>query len=205
MQDGSGVPVETNERLRCGWVNEDKLYIRYHDEEWGVPVYDDAKLFEFLILEGAQAGLSWYTILKKRENYRVAFDGFDFERMAAYTESDVERLLSDAGIVRNRLKVTSAIDNARAALRVCHEFGSLRAYFWGFVDGEPVMNNWASLREVPAQTDLAERLSRDLRKRGFRFVGPTICYSFLQATGMVMDHVTSCFRHAELTAGRTEV
>ncbi len=190
--------MEDKQKTRCGWVNQDELYLRYHDEEWGVPVRHDGKLFEFLILEGAQAGLSWYTILKKRENYRTAFEGFDFERIATYGETDVQRLLNDPGIVRNRLKVTAAIENARAALRVRDEFGSLQDYFWGFVDNQPIINHWTSLSEVPAQTELAACLSQDLRKRGFRFVGPTICYSFLQATGMVMDHVTSCFRYEDL-------
>jgi DNA-3-methyladenine glycosylase I len=184
---------------RCGWVNGDELYLRYHDEEWGVPVYDDTRLFEFLILEGAQAGLSWFTILKKRENYRVAFAGFDFYKVAEYSEQDTERLLNNPGIVRNRLKVSAAIGNAQAAQKVCDEFGSLSTYFWRFVDGKPIVNHWSDLSQVPAQTELAAHISRDLRKRGFRFVGPTIIYSFMQATGMVMDHVTSCFRHEALT------
>ncbi|WP_245631731.1 DNA-3-methyladenine glycosylase I [Alicyclobacillus ferrooxydans] len=188
-----------DKQCRCGWVNEDELYIRYHDEEWGVPIYNDQRLFEFLILEGAQAGLSWYTILKKRENYRAAFDGFDFTSIAEYEQSDVERLLQDSGIVRNRLKVSASIDNAKGAVNLCKEFGTLSDYFWSFVDGRPVINHWPNLSEVPAQTELSIRLSKDLQKRGFRFVGPTIMYSFLQATGMVMDHITPCFRYSELS------
>lgn len=185
---------------RCGWVNADELYIRYHDEEWGVPVYEDKLLFEFLILEGAQAGLSWYTILKKRANYRKAFDDFDFVRIASYGADDIERLMQDAGIVRNRLKITAAVDNAKAALRVRDEFGSLSEFFWGFVHHKPVINHWHTLLDVPAQTDLAVTMSKDLKKRGFRFVGPTICYSFMQATGMVMDHITTCFRYPDLAS-----
>ncbi|EPZ43477.1 DNA-3-methyladenine glycosylase I [Alicyclobacillus acidoterrestris] len=185
--------------MRCGWVNDDPLYIHYHDVEWGVPVYDDTKLFEFLVLEGAQAGLSWYTILKKREHYRVAFDGFDIQRVAQYDEDKVAQLLSaESGIVRNRLKVASAIRNANAFLRVQEEFGTFADYLWGFVDGKPLINHWESLSQVPTRTELSDQVSRDLKRRGFNFVGTTIMYAYLQAVGIVMDHVTTCFRYREL-------
>lgn len=180
---------------RCGWVNEDPLYIRYHDEEWGVPVHDDRKLFEMLNLEGAQAGLSWYTILRKREGYRRAFDGFDPEKVAAYDERKTEELMQDEGIVRNRLKIQAVIANAHAYLRVRDEFGSFDAYIWSFVGGKPIVNDWPSLKEVPATTPESDRMSKDLKKRGFKFVGSTICYAFMQATGMVDDHVRTCYRH----------
>lgn len=185
---------------RCGWVSADEIYIRYHDEEWGVPVRDDHQLFEFLVLEGAQAGLSWLTVLKKRENYRKAFQDFDIDKVAAYTEEDVEALMANPGLIRNRLKLTSAVSNARAAQAVREEAGSLSDYLWSFVGGEPLVNRWETLADVPATTPLSDELSKALRKRGFRFVGSTICYSFLQATGMVMDHVTTCFRYAELAS-----
>ncbi|GEO25382.1 DNA-3-methyladenine glycosylase I [Alicyclobacillus acidoterrestris] len=185
--------------MRCGWVNDDPLYIHYHDVEWGVPVYDDTKLFEFFVLEGAQAGLSWYTILKKREHYRVAFDGFDVRRVAQYGDDKVAQLLSvESGIVRNRLKVASAIRNANAFLRVQEEFGTFADYLWGFVDGKPLINHWESLSQVPTRTDLSDQVSRDLKRRGFNFVGTTILYAYLQAVGIVMDHVTTCFRYREL-------
>lgn len=187
------------EKIRCGWVTEDPLYIRYHDEEWGVPVYDDRRLFEFLILEGAQAGLSWITILKKREAYREAFDGFDPHLIAAYDEEKVAQLLANPGIVRNQLKIRAAVKNARAFLQVQEEFGSFRDYIWSFVDGEPIINHWRRLEEVPARTPLSDVMSKDLKKRGFSFVGSTICYAFMQATGMVMDHTTDCFRYGELS------
>jgi len=174
----------------------DPLYVAYHDEEWGVPSHDDRHLFELLVLEGAQAGLSWSTILHKREGYRSAFAGFDAERVARFGERDVERLLGDQGIVRNRLKVTSAIDNARAVLAVREERGSLAEYLWDFVGGEPIVGGFASLAEVPAETAESLAMSEDLKRRGFRFVGPTICYAFMQATGLVNDHVTSCFRYS---------
>ncbi|WP_417583121.1 DNA-3-methyladenine glycosylase I [Nitrincola sp.] len=185
-------------KKRCGWCSDDPLYIKYHDQEWGVPAHDDRHLFEMLILEGAQAGLSWITILKKRESYRQAFDQFDAVKVAAYTDEDVQRLLSNAGIVRNRLKIAAAIKNARGVLQIQQEFGSLDRYLWGFVDHQPVQNNWESLREVPVQTDASVRMSKDLKKRGFGFVGPTICYAFMQAVGMVNDHEQGCFRHAEV-------
>jgi len=185
-------------RTRCAWAGDDPLYVRYHDREWGVPLHDDRRLFEFLILDGAQAGLSWLTILNKRENYRRAFDNFDIERIARYDEADVARLLADAGIVRNRLKINAAIGNARASLQVQAEFGSLDEYFWRFVDGQPVRNAWRNLAEVPAHTPVSDAMSRDLKKRGFKFVGPTICYAFMQAAGMVNDHTTDCFRYKEV-------
>jgi DNA-3-methyladenine glycosylase I len=184
---------------RCGWVRDDPLYAAYHDEEWGVPVHDDGVLFEFLLLEGAQAGLSWSTILRKREGYRKAFSGFDPRRVARYDRRRIERLLADPGIVRNRLKVASAIGNARAFLAVQDEFGSFDGYVWRFVDGRPIRNRWRRLRDVPAFTRESETLSRDLKKRGFRFVGATICYAFMQATGMVNDHLTDCFRHSQIS------
>jgi len=187
-------------KTRCGWAGTDALYVAYHDDEWGVPVHDDRLLFEFLILEGAQAGLSWSTILNKREGYREAFAGFEIEKVAAFTAEDIERLLADPGIVRNRQKVESAIKNARAVLEVQREFGSLDAYLWSFVGGTPKQNAWTSLREIPAQTDESIAMSKALKKRGFGFVGPTICYAFMQAVGMVNDHVTDCFRHRELAA-----
>lgn len=185
---------------RCKWCGEEPLYIAYHDHEWGVPVHDDRLLFEFLILEGAQAGLSWLTILKKRENYRKAFDSFDCQTVANYSQDDIKRLLADAGIVRNRLKIESAIKNARGVLKIQQEFGSLDAYLWGFVGGTPKQNEWQSLAELPAKTAISEKMSRDLKKRGFNFVGPTICYAFMQAIGMVNDHTTDCFRHKEISS-----
>ncbi|MBT8349546.1 MAG: DNA-3-methyladenine glycosylase I [Sulfurovum sp.] len=183
---------------RCEWCGTDPLYIAYHDDEWGTPVHDDRLLFEFLILEGAQAGLSWITILKKRENYRKAFHAFDCETIANYTEADIERLLSDSGIVRNRLKIESAIKNARGVMKIQEEFGSLDAYLWHYVDGVPIENEWKSMVELPVKTETSERMSKDLKKRGFNFVGPTICYAFMQAVGMVNDHTTDCFRHEEI-------
>jgi DNA-3-methyladenine glycosylase I len=176
----------------------DPLYVAYHDEEWGVPSRDDRHLFELLVLEGAQAGLSWSTILHKRENYRRAFADFDAERVARFGDRDVERLLADAGIVRNRLKVTSAIDNARAVLAVLEEHGSLADFLWEFVGGRPIVGRFESLGEIPAETDESRAMSKELKRRGFRFVGPTICYAFMQATGLVNDHVTSCFRYGVL-------
>ena len=183
---------------RCKWCGNDPLYITYHDDEWGIPVHDDRLLFEFLILEGAQAGLSWLTILKKRENYRKAFHSFDYETIANYTEADIERLLSDPGIVRNRLKIESAIKNARGVMKIQEEFDSLDAYLWRYVEGIPKQNEWKSMAELPAKTELAEMMSKDLKKRGFNFVGPTICYAFMQAVGMVNDHTTDCFRYEEI-------
>jgi len=187
------------EKTRCGWCGDDPLYVAYHDEEWGVPVFDDRTLFEFLILEGAQAGLSWSTILKKREGYQAAFDDFDPEVVARYDERKTAELLADAGIVRNRLKVASAVSNARAFLEVQAEYGSFSEYIWGFVEGAPIQNKWRTLAEIPAKTPLAETISKDLKKRGFRFVGPTIVYAHMQATGMVNDHLLDCFRYPEIT------
>jgi len=185
-------------KMRCEWCGSDPVYVAYHDNEWGVPLHDDRLLFEFLILEGAQAGLSWLTILKKRENYRKAFHGFDWERVARYTTADIERLMGDAGIVRNRLKVESAIKNARGVLGILDEYESLNAYFWRYVDGVSLQNSWKSAAELPVQTSLSDALSKDLKKRGFSFVGSTICYAFMQAIGMVNDHTVDCFRHSEL-------
>ncbi len=185
-------------RQRCFWAGDDALYRQYHDTEWGVPLHDDRRLFEFLVLEGAQAGLSWITILRKRENYRAAFDGFDAARIAAYGANKIESLLQDAGIVRNRLKVQAAITNARKFLDVQDEFGSFDRFIWQFVGGKTRQNRWRSMAEVPASTTESDALSRELKRRGFKFVGPTICYAHMQATGMVNDHTTDCFRHAEL-------
>jgi len=185
--------------LRCAWsyAGMTDAYLRYHDTEWGVPVHDDRRQFEFLLLEGAQAGLSWATILNKREGYREAFAGFDIERVARFDRRRVEKLLQFPGIVRNRLKVESAIGNAKATLRVQEEFGSLDAYLWSFVGGRPIVNRWREMKQVPATSPESDALSRDLKKRGFRFVGSTIVYAHMQATGMVNDHVVDCFRHAE--------
>lgn len=187
-------------KKRCEWCGDDPLYVVYHDDEWGSPLHDDRLLFEFLILEGAQAGLSWLTILKKRENYRNAFDSFNVDKVAGYSQQDIDRLLADSGIVRNRLKIESAIKNARGVLAIREEFGSLDAFLWRYVDGIPIQNTWKTMAEVPAKTKLSEQMSKDLKKRGFNFVGPTICYAFMQATGMVNDHTTDCFRHKELMA-----
>jgi DNA-3-methyladenine glycosylase I len=186
---------------RCAWAGSDPLYQAYHDREWGVPVHDDRLLFEFLILEGAQAGLSWITILRKREAYRAAFAGFDPEAVARFDDATVAALLANPGIVRNRLKVASAVSNARAFLKVQEEFGSFAAYMWRFVDGRPMQNRWKTLAEVPASTKESDSMSRDLKKRGFRFVGSTICYAHMQAVGMVNDHTTDCFRWRELATG----
>lgn len=188
----SGGPSEG--KKRCEWSLGDPLLTRYHDEEWGVPEHDDRKLFEFLILEGAQAGLSWLTILKKRDNYRRAFEGFDPKKIARYDAGKEQALLSNDGIVRNRLKIAATVQNAKAFLKVKKEFGSFDAYIWQFVGGRPKQNHWKSLRELPARTEESDALSKDLRKRGFNFVGSTICYAFMQAVGMVNDHVADCFR-----------
>jgi DNA-3-methyladenine glycosylase I len=184
------------EPARCGWANNE-LSIRYHDEEWGVPVHDDRVLFEFLILEGAQAGLSWNTILNKRENYRRAFANFDPARVARFDEHKMKSLLADSGIVRNRLKIASTIDNAKAFLAVQKEFGSFDRYVWQFVGGKTRVNRWKSIRELPARTAESDAMSKDLKRRGFRFVGSTICYAFMQATGMVNDHMVGCFRKSK--------
>ena len=182
---------------RCGWCGDDALYVKYHDEEWGVPLTDDRALFEFLVLEGAQAGLAWITVLRKREGYRAAFDGFDPAKVARYSDAKLARLLKDSRIIRNRLKVFSARRNAQAFLAVQEEWGSFSSYIWHFVDGKPIQNRWRTLAEVPARTDLSDHISKDLSKRGFNFVGSTIVYAHMQATGMVNDHLLGCFRHQE--------
>lgn len=183
---------------RCDWCGTDPLYVKYHDEEWGVPVHDDRKHFEFLVLEGAQAGLSWITILKRREGYRAAFDNFDPEQVARYDENRIQTLLQDKGIIRNRQKVRSAVNNARCFLAVQDEFGSFDRYIWSFVDGKPIVNRFATMADIPAETPLSVQLSKDLKKRGFSFVGPTIMYAHMQAIGMVNDHIVDCFRYREL-------
>jgi DNA-3-methyladenine glycosylase I len=187
---------------RCEWPGQDPLYVRYHDEEWGVPVHDDRLLYEFLVLEGAQAGLSWLTVLRKRENYRRAFAGFDAGKVARFDARKIDRLLQDPGIIRNRQKVEAAVANARAFLKVRKEFGTFDAYIWSFTAGKPVQNRWRRLKDLPAKTPASEAMSKDLIKRGFRFVGPTICYAHMQATGMVNDHVVTCFRHREVAGLR---
>lgn len=186
---------------RCPWCGNDPLYVAYHDREWGVPCHDERTLFEFLILEGAQAGLSWITILRKRENYRRAFDGFDPEKIARYGEKDIACLLGDAGIIRNRLKISAAINNARATLALHESGNTLDQLFWQFVDGKPIINRWKRMDEIPAHTPTAEALSKELKRLGFRFVGPTVIYAHMQATGMVNDHLITCPRHAEITGG----
>ena len=183
---------------RCSWCGSDPLYVAYHDNEWGVPEHDDRKLFEMLILEGTQAGLSWLTILKKRDNYRRAFHQFDPERIACYGDRHIDRLLKDSGIVRNRLKIEAAIRNARGFLQICSEYDSFSVYLWAFVGGTPMINNRQALADIPVQTPESEKMSKDLKKRGFNFVGPTICYAFMQAVGMVNDHTTDCFRYQQL-------
>ena len=183
---------------RCPWCGDDALYVRYHDEEWGVPLHDDRALFALLVLEGAQAGLSWITVLRKRENYFAAFDGFEAEKIARYGAKDVERLMANAGIVRNRLKIAGTIASARAYLDVLEKEGSFDDYLWQFVDGRPMKNRWRSPDQVPASTPASDRMSKALKKRGFRFVGSTICYAFMQASGMVNDHLLECYRHKEV-------
>ncbi len=183
---------------RCEWANSDPIYIEYHDTEWGVPLHDDQKLFEFLVLEGMQAGLSWLTILRKRESFRRAFDGFEPQKVARYDERKIQKLLNDAGTIRNRQKIEAAIQNARAFLKVQKEFGSFDKYSWQFVGGTPKQNAWRTLAEIPAKTRESEAMSKDLVRRGFRFVGPTIVYAQMQATGLVQDHVVYCFRYTEL-------
>jgi DNA-3-methyladenine glycosylase I len=193
-----------HERARCEWASGgDALMVAYHDEEWGVPSHDDRHLFELLTLEGAQAGLSWSTILRKREGYRAAFAGFDPARVARFGPPDVERLLEDARIVRNRLKVESTLVNAARVREVQDEFGSFAAYVWRFVDGAPIVGGWTALAEIPAQTRESQAMSKELKRRGFRFVGPTVCYAFMQAVGLVNDHTTGCFRYDELAGGTT--
>ena len=187
------------DKCRCTWVDtKSKLYIDYHDNEWGVPLHEDNRLFEFLILEGMQAGLSWLIILKKRENFRIALDGFDPEKIAKYKAPKIKKLLKNQGIIRNRLKLEAAVTNAKAFLEVQKEFGSFDDYIWRFVGGKPIRNRWQSIDQIPAKTDLSDVMSKDLKKRGFKFVGSTICYSLMQAVGMVNDHITSCFRYRQI-------
>jgi DNA-3-methyladenine glycosylase I len=188
-------------KTRCPWCGDDPLYVAYHDCEWGVPLHDDKALFEFLILEGAQAGLSWIGILRKRDNYRAAFDGFDPLQVARYDQKRVARLLDNSGIVRNRLKIAAAINNAGKFLLLQEKYGSFDNYLWQFVDGRPLHNRWRTLAEMPAQTPLSVKLSKDLARQGFKFVGPTICYSLMQAVGLVNDHLRDCFRYRELNPG----
>jgi DNA-3-methyladenine glycosylase I len=182
---------------RCDWVTDNELYIAYHDSEWGVEVHDDGKLFEMLILEGAQAGLSWLTVLKRREHYRVAYDGFNPVKIAEWNRGKIENLLKDPGIIRNRLKVEAAKINARAFLKIVEEFGSFDAFIWSFVEGTPIRNSWRNIKEIPATTPESDTMSKELKKRGFKFVGSTICYAFMQAVGMVNDHTVDCFRYKE--------
>ncbi|MCL1817768.1 MAG: DNA-3-methyladenine glycosylase I [Spirochaetaceae bacterium] len=187
-------------KKRCEWCLSSELYMAYHDKEWGVPTYDDRKHFEFLVLESAQAGLSWITILKKRENYRKAYDGFDPQKVARYNAAKKKKLLADAGIVRNRLKIEASITNAQEFLEIQKEFGSFSNYIWGFTHGKPVKGKWKKLSEIPAKTELSDMIAKDLKKRGFRFLGSVILYSHMQATGIVNDHLTGCFRYRECAA-----
>ncbi len=188
-------------KTRCPWCGNDPLYVAYHDEEWGVPLHDDQRLFEFLVLESAQAGLSWLTILRKRENYRKAFDGFDINKIAGYADQEIQRLLANEGIVRNRLKIESAIQNARGVLAIQDEFGSFDAFLWRYVDGRSVDNRIMRLGEIPTHSSISDAMAKDLKKRKFNFVGSTICYAFMQAVGMVNDHIIDCFRHDAVTEG----
>ena len=183
---------------RCEWCGDEDIYIKYHDKEWGVPVHSDRKLFEFLILEGAQAGLSWITVLKKRKAYREAFDNFDFNKIAKYKEAKIQSLLKNAGIIRNQLKIRATVKNAKAYILIRKEFGTFNKYIWQFTDGQTIQNKWKTLKEIPAETAISQQMSKDLKKRGFTFVGPTICYAFMQAIGMVNDHVVDCYRYDEL-------
>ncbi|MFK2891074.1 DNA-3-methyladenine glycosylase I [Dyella flagellata] len=199
--DVNGDPVPTT-RIRCSWAADGELMQAYHDSEWGVPLHDDQLLFEFLCLEGAQAGLSWRTVLHKRDHYRRAFHDFDMARVAAMKDRELEKLLLDPGLIRNRLKISSVRDNAKAALELVREHGSLDTYLWSFVDGKPVRNTWHSRSDVPATTPASDRMSKALKRRGFRFVGSTICYAFMQATGMVNDHLVECFRHKACASKR---
>lgn len=185
-------------KTRCAWAGDDPLYQRYHDKEWGVPLHTDKKLFEFLVLEGMQAGLSWITILRKREAFRKAFDGFDFNKVARYNKRKIDALMNNADIIRNQLKINAAVTNAQAFLKIREEFGTFNKYIWGFVNNKPIQNAWHSLKEMPAKTELAETITKDLKQRGFKFVGPTVVYSHMQATGMINDHTTDCFRHREV-------
>jgi DNA-3-methyladenine glycosylase I len=185
-------------KIRCPWVNNDALMEEYHDKEWGVPIHDDSLLFEFLVLEGAQAGLSWTTVLKKRKNYRIAFDNFVPEKVAKYNDMKIEELRENSGIIRNRLKIRSAVTNALAVKEIQKEYGSFDNYIWKFTGGTPIINTWKKMEEIPSSTEESENMSRDLKKKGFKFVGPTICYAFMQAVGMVNDHLIDCFRYSEI-------
>ena len=185
-----------SELRRCSWAQGSELELAYHDREWGIPLHDDRKLFELITLEGAQAGLSWLTILKKRDNYRNLFDGFEVEKIARYNKRKLESLLNNPGIIRNRLKVESAVSNARAFIEVQHDFGSFDEFIWRFTDGKPIVNRWQNAEDIPTSTGISDAMSKELKKRGFRFVGSTICYAFMQATGMVNDHTVDCFRHS---------
>lgn len=187
------------EKTRCSWCESSDLYKKYHDTEWGVPVYDDQQLFEFLILETFQAGLSWITVLRKRENFRLAFDFFDYKKVATYGDDKFDELIQNAGIIRNKLKIKAAISNAQAFMEIQKEFGSFSKYIWGFTNGKPIQNSFKTLSEVPATTPLSDTISKDLKKRGFKFVGSTVIYAHMQATGMVNDHITSCFRYKEVS------
>lgn len=186
------------EKIRCDWSTKDPLYITYHDTEWGVPLHNEQELFEFLILETFQAGLSWITVLRKRNNFRIAFDNFDYKKVAVYNEDKVQELLQNAGIIRNKLKVKATISNANAFMDIQKEYGSFDKYIWGFVAGRPIQNNRKTMSEITATTEISDKLSKDLKKRGFKFVGPTVIYAYMQATGMVNDHLESCFRFKEL-------
>ncbi|PQB06091.1 DNA-3-methyladenine glycosylase I [Aureitalea marina] len=188
----------SEEPIRCSWCGTDPLYVDYHDQEWGSPVRDDQTLFEFLLMETFQAGLSWITVLRKRENFRRAFDDFDYQKIAQYGEEKIAQLLEDPGIIRNKLKVRAAVSNAQAFIRTQEEFGSFSSYFWGFTEGKPIVNQFLEMKEVPANTPLSDTISKDLKKRGFKFVGTTVVYAHMQATGMVNDHMVGCFRHNEV-------
>jgi len=186
-------------KKRCEWLTNDEIYLKYHDKEWGVPLYDDRVLFEMLILEGAQAGLSWITILKRRQGYRKAYDNFDPEKMAKWTDEKIQKLLNNPEIIRNKLKVAAAKQNAQAYLRIVEEYGNFKDFIWSFVENKPIINSWKSISEIPAMTKESETMSKELKKRGFKFVGPTICYAYMQSVGMVNDHITTCYRYKELS------
>ena len=198
MRIGKEIQKMSRQIKRCKWAGKDPLYIEYHDKQWGVPIYEDAKIFEFLLLETFQAGLSWITILRRRENFRIAFDNFDFQKIANYSDEKLEELRQDAGIIRNRLKIKASKSNAIAFMEVQKEFVTFSKYLWGFVEGKPLQNNFKSMDEIPANTPLSDKISKDLKSRGFKFVGSTIVYAHMQAMGMVNDHTTDCFRHKEV-------
>ena len=190
--------IKNTDKVRCSWVTDDPLYMEYHDSEWGSPIYNDRLLFEFLILEGAQAGLSWLTVLKKHDNYRRCFENFDAKKIARYNNRKIESLLSNPGIIRNRLKIEAAIINSQAFLQVQQEWGSFSEYIWQFVDGKPIKNHWKTFKHIPTRTDISDNMAKDLKKRGFKFVGSTICYAYMQAVGMVNDHTVNCFRYRKI-------